>query len=72
MKQCIKLQLGFEKWVNDSNTKEDVARATVVVADLITRIKTSFPRLTANKWCIPKMHSLSKMIHYMQNFGKAN
>ena len=71
LKQCIKLQLGFEKWVNDSNTKEDVARATLVVADLITRIKTCFPRSSGNKWCIPKMHSLSKMIHYMQNFGKA-
>ena len=71
LRQCIKLQLGFEQWVNDSNTKEDVTRATVVVADLITRIKTCFPRSSGNEWCIPKMHSLSKMIHYMQNFGKA-
>lgn len=71
MKQCIKLQLGFEKWVNDLNSKEDVACATVVLADLITHIKTSFPRSSGNKWCIPKIHSLSKMIHYMQNFGKA-
>lgn len=71
MKKCIKLQLGFEKWVNDSNSKEDVALATPVLADLITRIKTSFPRSCGNQWCIPKMHSLSKMIHYMQNFGKA-
>jgi hypothetical protein len=71
MRQCIKLQLGFEKWVNDSNTKEEVARATLLVADLITCIKTSFPRAGGNLWCIPQMHSLSKMIHYMQNFGKA-
>ena len=71
MKQCIKLQLGFEKWVNDSNSNEDVARATVLVADLITRIKTSFPRSSGNQWCIPKMHSLSKMTHYMKHFGKA-
>jgi len=71
MKNCLKLQLGFEKWVNDSNTKEDVTRATVLVADLITCIKTCFPRSAGNQWCIPKMHSLSKMTHYMKNFGKA-
>lgn len=71
MRQCIKLQLGFEKWVNDSNSKEEVSHATVVLAELITRIKTCFPRQSGNNWCIPKMHSISKMIHYMQNFGKA-
>ena len=71
MRQCIKLQLGFEKWVNDSNSKEEVSHATVLLAELITSITTCFPRSSGNKWCIPKMHSLSKMIHYMQNFGKA-
>jgi len=71
LKECLKLQLGFEKWVNDSNTTQDVDRATPLLADLITRITTSFPRKDGNGWSIPKMHSLSKMLHYMKKFGKA-
>ena len=66
LKECLKLQLGFEKWVNDSNTTQDVDRATPLLADLITRITTSFPRKDGNGWSIPKMHSLSKMLHYMK------
>ena len=71
IQDCIKLQLGFEKWVNDSNTVAEVERAPILVAELIRRIKISFPRAGGNQWCIPKMHSLSKMIHYMLQFGKA-
>ncbi len=71
IKDCLKLQLGFEKWVNDTNTIEDVHRATPLLAELITRIKTSFPRQDGNGWLLPKMHSLSKMLHYMSKFGKA-
>jgi hypothetical protein len=71
MKQCIKLQLGFEVWVNQSNAINDVAKAVDVVEELLTLIKRAFPRTNGNKWCIPKMHSLSKMVHYMQQFGKA-
>lgn len=71
MKDCLKLQLGFEQWVNDSNALPDIDRAQPLLADLIIRIKTSFPRSTGNQWCLPKIHSLSKMLHYMRNFGKA-
>jgi len=71
LKGCLKLQLGFEKWVNDSNTTQDVDRATPRLAELITCIKTSFPRQDGNGWSLPKMHSLSKMLHYMSKFGKA-
>lgn len=71
IQDCIKLQLGFEKWVDDSNTIAEVERATDLVAELINRIKISFPRTAGNQWNIPKMHSLSKMIHYMLQFGKA-
>jgi hypothetical protein len=63
--------LGFEKWVNDSNTMQEVDSAAPVLAELIGNIQTSFPRNTANGWCIPKIHSLAKMLHYMKPFGKA-
>ncbi len=36
LKDCLKLQLGFEKWVNNSNTTHDVDCATPLLADLIT------------------------------------
>ena len=38
LKDCLKLQLGFEKWVNDSNSMHDIDHATPLLADLITRI----------------------------------
>jgi len=71
MKRCLKLQLGFEVWVNQSNSISDVTKASLIVADLITLIKRAFPRESGNGWCIPKMHSLAKMTHYMLQFGKA-
>ncbi len=43
MKQCIKLQLGFELWVNQSNAIEDVAKAESVTEELLTSIKRAFP-----------------------------
>jgi hypothetical protein len=71
LRDCITLQLGFEKWVNDTNTVQDVENAAPVLADLIRSIQTFFPRNTGNGWCIPKIHSLAKMLHYMKQFGKA-
>lgn len=71
IRECLKLQLGFEKWVNDSNPIQDMDRATTLLADLITHIKTAFPRTSGNGWSLPKIHSLSKMLHYMKQFGKA-
>jgi hypothetical protein len=71
MKHCLKLQLSFERWINDSNSIVDVQRASKLLAELITLIQKCFPRTIGNGWCIPKIHSLSKMIHYVQQFGKA-
>jgi hypothetical protein len=68
---CMKLQLSFEKWVNDSNNIDDVHGAVDVLKVLIESIQTCFPRDDANGWHIPKMHSLAKMIHYVRKFGKA-
>jgi hypothetical protein len=67
----MKLQLGFEKWVNEPNTKQDIDQAKHVMNDLLSLIQTCFPRHNGNGWCIPKMHSLAKMTHYMKQFGCA-
>ena len=69
---CLKLELGFMKWINNSNDISTLPGATVLLGTLIESIKTCFPRRQAkNGWKIPKMHSLAKMIHYMAKFGKA-
>jgi hypothetical protein len=71
MKRCLKLQLGFEVWVNQSNSIDDVKKASLIVAQLIMLIKRAFPRQSGNGWCIPNLNSLAKMTHYMLQFGKA-
>ncbi len=68
----MKLQLSFEKWVDDSNPIIDVCGASDLLSKLIRSIKKCFPRIDGNGWNIPKMHSLAKMLHYMQQFGSAN
>jgi hypothetical protein len=60
LRDCLKLQLGFEKWVNDSNTMQEVESAAPVLAELIRNIQTCFPRNTGNGWCIPKIHYLQR------------
>ena len=68
---CIKLQLGFEQWVNNSNTREQVLCADTSLALLIASIQHCFPRDDGNGWNIPKIHSYAKMLYYMLKFGKA-
>lgn len=60
VKDCLKLQLLFEKWVNNSNTIEDVSKACSHV---------SVPRTDGHGWNIPRMHSLAKMVYNMKQFG---
>jgi hypothetical protein len=67
----MKLQLSFEKWVDDSNSIIDVCGASDLLSKLIISIKQCFPKFDGNGWNIPKMHSLAKMLHYMQQFGSA-
>ncbi len=71
-KNCMKLQLSFEKWVDDSNHVIDVCGASDLLSKLIRSIKKCLSRIDGNGWNIPKMHSLAKMHHYMQQFGSAN
>ena len=64
-KDCMKLQLSFEKWVDDSNPIINVRDASNILSKLIVSIKNCFPRNDGNGWNIPKMHSLTKRLHYM-------
>ena len=70
-RDCMKLQLAFDKWVNDPHETEEVEDSTALVGEMIDAIKKCFPRLAGNGWDIPKMHSLAKMTHYMLKFGVA-
>ena len=70
-RDCIKLQLSFEKWVHDHNHIEDVQNAQPLVVNMISIIQSCFPRSTGNGWNIPKMHILTRMIPNMLKFGAA-
>ena len=70
-RDCIKLQLAFEKWVNDPNEIHEVQSALPLVEEMIVAIQHCFPRKFGNAWCVPKMHSLAKMTYYMLKFGCA-
>ena len=65
-KNCMKLQLGFQKWIHEFNDKHEVDNAYPMVAQLITMIKHCFPRKEGNEWKIPKMHALAILLHYEQ------
>ena len=71
-KNCIKLQLGFQKWIHEFNDKPEVDNAYPLVAELITMIKHCFPRTDGYGWKIPKMHALAIILHYVQKFGCAS
>jgi len=49
-KNCLKLQLSFEKWVDDSNPIIDVCGASDLLSKLIKSIKKCFPRIDGNGW----------------------
>ena len=70
-RNCIKLQLGFQKWIHEFNDKEEVDNAAPLLAELITQIKHCFPRNEGNGWKIPKMHAYAKMLYHTQKFGCA-
>ncbi len=46
--------------------------ASDLLSKLIRSIKKCFKRIDGYGWNIPKMHSLAKILHYMQQYGSAN
>ena len=71
-KECLKLYLSFDRWVNNPHTRCKVQNSTRLLGELITLIKLCFPQTDGNGWNIPKMHALAKMPQNMLKFGSAN
>jgi hypothetical protein len=71
-KECLKLYLSFDWWVNEPHTRQEVQNSAKLLGELITLIKLCFPRTDGNGWNIPKMHALAKMPKNMLKFGSAN
>jgi len=71
IRNCIKLYLAFEQWVNESHSIQEVIDGRGLLAHLIRLIKRCFPKDWGWGWNLPKMHSLARMIDYMLKFGIA-
>ncbi len=71
-KNCLKLYLSFECWVNEPHTRSQVKQSSKVLDILINLIKECFSRDEGWGWNLPKMHAFAKMPHNMLKFGSAN
>ncbi len=71
-KECLKLYLSFDQWVNGPHTRREVQNSAKLLGELITLIKLCFPWTDINGWDIPKMHALAKIPKNMLKFGSAN
>ena len=59
---CLKLYLGFERWVNESHTRTQIRKSRKLLGDLITMIQECFPRTDGWGWNLPKMHAFAKCL----------
>ena len=66
------MYLLFKRWVNEPHLQREVQKSEKLLGNLITLIKTCFPRTDGNDWNIPKMHALAKKPKNMLKFGNAN
>jgi hypothetical protein len=71
-KNCLKLYLSFECWVNEPHSWSQVCQFSTALGNLINLIKECFPRDEGWGWNLPKMHAFAKMLHNMLKFGLAN
>ncbi len=61
-KDCMKLQLSFEKWVDDSNSIIEVCGASDILSKLIRSIKKKFQDLMAT------VGTFQRCIHWQRCF----
>jgi hypothetical protein len=73
IKNCLKLYLSFECWVNEPHPRSQVKQSleALGLGILINLIKEWFPRDERWGWNLPKMHVFAKMPHNMLKFGLA-
>jgi hypothetical protein len=72
IKNCLKLYLSFECWVNEPHPRSQVKQSLKALGILINLTKECFPRDEGWGWNLPKMHAFAKMPHNMLKFGLAN
>jgi hypothetical protein len=72
IKNCLKLYLSFECWVNEPHPRSRVKQSAKALGILINLIKECLPRDEGWGWNLPKMHAFAKMPHNMLKFGSAN
>ncbi len=72
IKNCQKLYLSFECWVNEPHPRSQVKQSSKALGILINLIKECFPRGEGWGWNLPKMHAFAKMPHNMLKFGSGN
>jgi hypothetical protein len=72
IKNCLKLYISFECWVNEPHPRSQVKQSLVAFGILINLIKECFPRDEGWGWNLPKMHAFAKIPHNMLKFGSAN
>jgi hypothetical protein len=69
-KNCLKLYLLFECWVNEPHPWSQVCQSSKALGNLIKLIKECFPRDVGWGWNLPKMHAFAKMPHKMSNLDR--
>jgi hypothetical protein len=67
-KNCLKLYLSFECWVNEPHPRSQVCQSSKALDILINLIKECFPRDEGRGWNLPKMHAFAKIPHNMLKF----
>jgi hypothetical protein len=72
IKNCLKLHLSFECWVNEPHPRSQVKQSLEALGILINLIKECFPRDEGWGWNLPKMHAFAKMPYNMLKFVSAN
>jgi hypothetical protein len=71
-KNCLKLYLSFECWVNEPYPRSQVKQSSKALGNLINLIKECFPRDEGWGWNLPNMHAFAKRPHNMPKFRSAN
>jgi hypothetical protein len=70
--EFLKLYLSMEEWFHDCNRKEKVRQSRIMISKVLKMLQELFPREEGtNGYCIPKMHSMTKVMDYMQRYGSA-
>jgi hypothetical protein len=68
IKNCLKLYLAFECWVNEPHPRSQVKQYSKALGILINLIKECFPKDEGWGWNLPKMHAFAKITHNMLKF----